>query len=111
MAVTASLVFKGLAASAAYIRLSRVFGGKDEGQWTGAFQMYGSEAKCYPEDRTVMVGEGEDAHSEPVPPAGDPVAQFNLAIPYQDADPRPLLYAALKERLPELYEGSNVEDA
>ena len=102
MAVKADISIKGFTATSAYVRLMRVWGGKDENEWVGKFQIFASEAKAYPNGRGTT--------EAPIAPTRDFAEEINVRADYANSDPRPLVFAALKDTLAADYAGANIED-
>ena len=127
MGIKADVYFRELPVTGAYVRLSRVFGGKDEGTWNGVAQLYAGEDKCYPEGRVLT--RQRPAAEQPVPneqnpnpaiemedyevpasPSGKHLDTFNVSAPFVASDPFPAVWAAIKEKLAGQYVATNMED-
>ena len=128
MALKAAIDFNGVAIAEAYARLRSLQGGKDEGRWDGTVVLYASELKCYPQGRVLHLQRPAaeqpapseedptpdvvmEAYDEPARPSGDVLNVFTVAVPYADADPRPLLYAAARAYLEKTFGATGIADA
>lgn len=90
MALQASINFNGIAIPKAYIRVSRVFGGKREG-WNSVVDIYADEAYANP--APVLKEDGTPAISA----APTPLEQFNCSAAYDplNVNPLDLIYVEL----------------
>lgn len=103
MGLKAAINVFGVAVPEAYVRMARLQGGKDDGIWLGEFEVYASEARAYPNGRTV--------DGQAVPATRDTVARMTVRVDYADADPRPLLYTAAQSALVAEYSATGVTNA
>jgi hypothetical protein len=116
MAVKANITFRKIDLLGAYIRIQRLYGGKQEKSWNATVEVFPSSVAANPAVlpatvKAVVEGQTVEVQVNRQAPA-EALESFNVTAPYDAAEMNPfkLLYPAVKEAVKAKYEVESVED-
>jgi hypothetical protein len=116
MAAKANITFRKISLTGAYIRIQRLYGGKQERAWNANVEVFPNADAANPPalPKTVKVqveGQTVDATVNRQTPV-EPLESFNVTTPYDAAEMNPfkLLYPKVTEAVKQKYGVELVED-